>query len=47
MTNLTESLRAIRPWQVVVLVAVPLIVAGAVYGVYAWLRRFCQCGNCH
>ena len=39
MTNLTESLRAIRPWQVVVLVAVPLIVAGAVYGAYAWTTQ--------
>ena len=36
MTNLTDSLRAIRAWQLLVLVAVPLIAAAAVYGAYTW-----------
>ncbi len=36
MNSLTNSLRAIRLWQVLVLVAVPLVAAAAVYGVYAW-----------
>ena len=39
MTTLPDSLRAIRAWQIVVLVAVPLIVAAAVYGAYAWATR--------
>ncbi len=39
MTNSMESLRAIRAWQIVVLVAVPLIAAAAVYGAYAWTTR--------
>ena len=39
MTTLTDNLRAIRAWQIVVLVAVPLIVAGTVYGAYTWATR--------
>ena len=39
MTTLTDNLRAIRAWQIVVLVAVPLIVAAAVYGAYTWTTR--------
>ena len=39
MTTLTDSLRAIRAWQILVLVTVPLIVAAAVYGAYTWTTR--------
>ena len=39
MTTLTDNLRAIRAWQIAVLVAVPLIVAATVYGAYAWTTR--------
>lgn len=36
MTTITDSLRAIRAWQVLVLVAAPFIVAAGVYGAYSW-----------
>ena len=39
MTTLADSMRAIRAWHIVVLVAVPFIVAGIVYGSYTVATR--------
>ena len=39
MTTLADNMRAIRPWQILVLVVAPFIVAGMVYGAYTVATR--------
>ena len=39
MTTLADNMRALRAWHIVVLVAVPFIVAGLVYGAYTVATR--------
>ena len=39
MTTLADNMRAIRPWQILVLVVAPFIVAGMVYGAYTVTTR--------
>ena len=42
MTTLADNMRAIRPWQILVLVVAPFIVAGMVYGAYTGRRHHGQ-----